>query len=164
MFVISLASFKPINKLETVLRIWDDQSSTVRHRVYQLIVTGLHRHFSGSTSTDRHRPTLTGRHHIASAAGRVSSLHCVAAGVVTGTVIRVGIESCWHHIVSTAAGVGKQSAWFASAYIGADDCWLRQHGGWSATCVVEIATINYELFVRERFVGDTGNCGLVRLL
>ena len=107
--------------------------------------------------------------HIASATVRVgtgSCRQCVASAGRTDVLHRHCIESC----VESMVCVG--SAWrrVASAYIGADDRLTSaaprfvDFSGWSTTCVIVIATINYELFARGRFVGDTGNCGLVRRL
>ena len=118
---------------------WNCVSDVIIHlRCDTAVIIRLHRHFSGSTSTGRHWSTSSSAvRHIASA------------------TVRVGTGSCWQYVTSAGRIDGLRWQCVESTVC---------VGTVSATCVIIIATINYELFVRERFIGDTGNCGLVRWL
>ena len=66
-----------------------------------------------------------------------------------------------HRVISASHRVDGGGRRYTSALtIGC----LWQHCGRSATCIIVIAMINYELFVGEQFVGDTGNCCVMRQL
>ena len=132
--------------------VWEDHSSTVRHRsdretssvVQRFDFDGLALiNFLVGSASHRTATVRVGtgscRHSVASA-GRIDGLrrHCVAlrrVDVLCRQCVasrRVSIHWCWR-----SADCG-----------GTTVCRFHRHGGESATCVIVIATINYELFVR----------------
>ena len=141
------------------LRVWEDHSSTVRHRGYRETSSAFQRvDFDGSAlinffvgSASHRVGDGLSRHWVVSVVRRVGGSYRRSAPALRRQCVasrRVGIHWRWH------------SADFGGTAV----CWLQQNGGWSTTCVIVIATIKYELFVTERFVGNTGNRGLVRQL